>query len=59
MKRSVNLGGNRWNGPSEQAKNLLATFRALGMSDEEIRVELQKILAKRDGEQTEKESVAE
>lgn len=42
MKRSVSLKGNRWGGASEQAKNLIATFRFLGYTDKQIKQELQK-----------------
>jgi len=48
MKRSVNLKGNRWNGASEQAKNLIATFRFLGLNDEQIKAELLKWQAEQD-----------
>ena len=41
MKRSVNLN-NRWGGASQGAKNLIATFRWLGYTDEQIIAELQK-----------------
>lgn len=42
MKRSVNLKGNRWGGASQEAKNLIATFRFLGYTDEQIKEELRK-----------------
>ena len=48
MKRSVNLKGNRWGGASEQAKNLIATFRFLGYTDEQIKAELLKWQAEQD-----------
>ncbi len=42
MKRSVNLKGNRWGGASQEAKNLIATFRFLGYSDAQIKDELRR-----------------
>ena len=48
MKRSVNLKGNRWGAASQEAKNLLATLRRLGLTDEEIKVELLRWQAERD-----------
>jgi hypothetical protein len=42
MKRSVNLKGNRWGGASQEAKNLIATFRWLGYTDDQIVEELRK-----------------
>ena len=42
MKRSVNLRGNRWGGASQEAKNLIATFRWLGYTDAQIVEELRK-----------------
>lgn len=51
MKRSVNLKGNRWGGASQEAKNLIATFRWLGYTDAQIVEELRKWQAEQDAKQ--------
>lgn len=48
MKRSVNTKGNRWGGTSQEAKNLIATFRWLGYTDAQIIEELRKWQADQD-----------
>lgn len=52
MKRSVNSKGNRWGGASQEAKNLIATFRWLGYTDAQIVEELRKWQAEQDAKQT-------
>ena len=42
MKRSVNMKSNRWGGAGQEAKNLIATFRWLGYTDDQIVEELRK-----------------
>ena len=50
-KRSTNFGGKRTWAKGFSAQNLLATMRALGMSDEEIRKTLLEMQAKQQGAQ--------
>ena len=50
-KRSTNFGGKRAWAKGFSASNLLATMRALGMSDEEIRKTLLEMKEKQQGAQ--------
>lgn len=47
MKRSVNLNGFQKKHRRISASDLVVTLRALGMTDEEIRVELEKLANKK------------
>ena len=50
-KRSTNFGGKRTWAKGFSTQNLLATMRALGMSDEEIRKTLMEMQAKQQAAQ--------
>lgn len=50
MKTSINLMKSQPGRPGRTMADLVATFRAVGMTDAQIKVELLKLLAKQDAQ---------